>query len=116
MNLPSWVWPVAAIAFVLLLKRVFGAARAPAGVVQEKLKSGAVVLDVRSAGEFRGGAYPGAKNIPLQELSRRMGELPPNKPIVVYCASGARSGMAARMLAKAGRDVVNAGGLGQMPA
>lgn len=115
MSLPSWVWVVAAIAVVLLLKRVLGVGRAPLAVVQEKLKAGAVVLDVRSAGEFRGGAYPGARNIPLQELSGRMGELPQNKPIVVYCASGARSGMAARLLARAGRDVVNGGGLVQMP-
>jgi rhodanese-related sulfurtransferase len=56
-------------------------------------------------------------NIPVQDLARRMGELEKVRPVVLYCASGARSGMAARMLKQAGfAKVVNAGGLDDMPA
>jgi len=72
---------------------------------------------VRSPDEFRDGAYAGAVNIPLQDLGRRLAEIPKDKAVVLYCASGARSGMAARVLKQAGyADVVNAGGLGDMPS
>ena len=84
-------------------------------VVKQKLEAGATVLDVRTPQEFRGGAYPGARNIPVQELQARIAEVPKGKPVVVYCASGMRSASAARVLAQAGFDVVNAGGLVQMP-
>ena len=85
--------------------------------IKEKITSGARIIDVRSPGEFRDGAYPGAVNIPLATLPARMMELEPKeKSIVVYCASGARSGQAARILKQAGfSDVVNAGGLADMP-
>jgi len=74
------------------------------------------VVDVRSPEEFRDGAYAGAVNIPLQELGRRVAEIPKDKPVVLYCASGGRSGMAARVLKQAGyAEVFNAGGLGDMP-
>ncbi len=89
----------------------------PTMTIKEKIKAGARVIDVRSPGEFRDGAYPGAVNIPLATLPARMMELEPkDKPIVLYCASGARSGQAARILKQAGfADVVNAGGLDDMP-
>ena len=84
--------------------------------IRERIAAGATVVDVRSPGEFSGGAYPGAINIPLPELAGRMGEIPKPQPVVLYCASGTRSGVAAMMLKRAGyADVVNAGGLGDMP-
>jgi rhodanese-related sulfurtransferase len=84
--------------------------------VLDRIKAGAVVVDVRSPEEFADGAYPGALNIPVQDLGRRAGELPKERPVVLYCASGARSALAARMLRSNGwRDVINAGGLGDMP-
>jgi rhodanese-related sulfurtransferase len=65
--------------------------------------SGARVVDVRSAGEFASGHVPGAINIPYDELPGRASEIgPPSTPVVVYCASGSRSGVAARKLGKAG--------------
>jgi rhodanese-related sulfurtransferase len=92
-----------------------GGKRVSTDVVKQKLEAGATVLDVRTPQEFRGGAYPGAKNIPVQELASRLEEVPKGKPVVVYCASGMRSASAARVLAQAGFDVVNAGGLAHMP-
>jgi len=53
-----------------------------------------VLLDVRSAAEFRSGHLPAALNIPHTELRQRLGEIPPDRPLLVYCASGFRSYLA----------------------
>jgi rhodanese-related sulfurtransferase/predicted transcriptional regulator len=54
--------------------------------VLERAKKGlVVVLDVRPAEEFSAGHLPGAVNIPIQELARRLKELPQRKEIVAYC-------------------------------
>jgi len=90
--------------------------KAPSAVVKEKLSAGAKIIDVRSPGEFAAGSYPKAKNIPLDKLESRIGELPRDRPIVLFCASGARSAQAVRLLKSAGyADVVSAGGLADMP-
>lgn len=103
------------VAAVYLTLRRLGNRKAPRALVGEKLTEGAVVVDVRTRGEFASGAYPKAKNIPLDTLSARLGELPKGKPIVLYCASGARASQAARILSRAGfADVVNAGGLADL--
>jgi phage shock protein E len=101
---------------VLLLVRYLMTRHAPTAIVAAKLEAGATVVDVRTETEFRRGAYPGAMNVPLGELSSGLARIPKGRPVVVYCASGARSAMAARILRRAGyADVSNAGGLGQMP-
>src|SRR5690606_2154247 len=56
------------------------------------------LVDVRNPGEFALGAVPGAVNIPVGQLPRRLGELDPNAPTVVYCAGGYRSSVAASLL------------------
>ncbi len=86
-------------------------------IIREKIAAGARVVDVRSPAEFRDGAYPGAIIIPLPLLPARMNELEPKTaPIVLYCASGARSGQGMSILRQAGfTDVINAGGLDDMP-
>ncbi len=113
----SWILGAIVLVMALLIMRqLLGGGKMPATTVLEKIKSGAKIVDVRSPEEFRDGAYPGAVNIPLPDLGQRMNEIPKDKPVVVYCLSGARSGAAARMLKKAGyTDVINAGGLGDMP-
>jgi phage shock protein E len=85
--------------------------------VKDKIAAGARVVDVRTVAEFKDGSYPGALNIPLMLLPTRMKELEPrDTPIVLFCASGARSGQGARLLKQAGfTDVTNAGGLDDMP-
>ena len=60
------------------------------------------VLDVRQPGEFAAGRVPGARLIPLGELSHRLAELPRDREIAVVCRSGGRSGVATEQLAKAG--------------
>ncbi|GAB1484630.1 hypothetical protein MASR2M78_34480 [Treponema sp.] len=75
------------------------------------------IVDVRTEDEYMDGAYPKAINIPVGALQSRMKELEPkNKGVVVYCASGSRSALAAKVLKASGWDnVINAGGLDDMP-
>jgi phage shock protein E len=88
-----------------------------AGIV-EKIKAGALIVDVRTLEEFSEEAYPNAINIPVDQMQTRLEEFgDKSKSVIVYCASGARSAYAARILKAAGyMDVVNAGGLYDMPA
>lgn len=112
----TWILVLVAILALFALKRLMGGKRMPSTAVKDMISAGAQILDVRSPAEFRSGAYPGAKNIPVQELGNRLNELNPDKPLVIYCASGGRSGMAASLLKQAGfKEVVNAGGLMHMP-
>ena len=68
--------------------------------------TGDVVLDVRRTDEYDGGHVAGAVNIPLHELLGRMAEIPAGT-VWVHCATGYRSGVAASLLQRAGRDVVH---------
>lgn len=74
------------------------------------------VVDVRETGEFAGGHFAGAVNIPLGIIPLRLDEFKAmNGPIVVYCRSGNRSGMAMNLLKQAGlSEVYNGGGLQDM--
>lgn len=84
--------------------------RATKARLPELLRRGAVVVDVRGPDEYAAGARPGSLNIPLGDLERRAGELDASKPVIVCCASGTRSAMAAGILARRGfKEVVNAG-------
>ncbi len=75
-----------------------------------------VIVDVRSPWEFDTGHITGAKNIPLEEVIYKAKELKAlNKPIVLYCRSGNRSGMAVNILKQNGLvQVYNGGGIGDM--
>lgn len=83
----------------------------------EMIKGGAKIVDVRTAEEFNDEHYPKALNIPVDEVQERIDEFGDKaKPVVVYCATGSRSAYAARVLRSAGySDVINAGGLYDMP-
>jgi phage shock protein E len=66
---------------------------------RQLVAAGAVLLDVRTPEEFRQGHPEQALNIPVQELPQRLSEVgAPGTKVVVYCASGGRSAMAAQML------------------
>jgi rhodanese-related sulfurtransferase len=73
----------------------------------------AVFVDVRTKPEFNSGHIPGAKNIPLDELMGRLDELNEiNGPLILYCRSGNRSGMALHLLLEAGwANLYNGGGI-----
>ena len=101
-------WPFLALG-VWLGYRMWNSKRVIARLPELK-KSGATLVDVRSAGEFASGNAPGTINIPLQELGSRLSEIPKLSPVVLCCASGTRSGMAKMLLMKNGyKDVHNIG-------
>lgn len=74
-------------------------------------KAGALLLDVRTAAEFQSGHLKGAVNVPLDKLGKRPRDLPgKERPLVVYCRSGARSAAAVQQLKALGYEtVVNLG-------
>jgi hydroxyacylglutathione hydrolase len=66
------------------------------------LQMGALPLDVREPDELERGSVVGAVSVPLGDLPRSTGSLPPRRPLVAYCASGLRSTTAASILERAG--------------
>jgi len=80
-----------------------------AGKFLDEVRLGSrTLLDVRQDFEYAEGHLPGARHIPLPELSERLGELDKNLPILVYCHGGMRSLAAANMLAGQGfREIMS---------
>jgi rhodanese-related sulfurtransferase len=60
------------------------------------------LVDVRSASEFARGSIKGAVNIPVDELRARIGEIPHDRPVVLFCAVGQRGYVAQRILTGSG--------------
>lgn len=108
----AWLWLLPLlliIAFVLFLRR--GAVTS--AEAHAMVEAGALLVDVRTPGEFAAGHLPGAVNVPLNELQRRVDALgPKEQPKVVYCASGTRSALARSMLK--GRGFTQVWNLGAM--
>lgn len=69
-----------------------------------------LLVDVRTPQEYAGGHIPGAVNIPVDELRSRLGELPGDREVAVYCQVGQRGYLATRILAQAGFKVANISG------
>ena len=81
------------------------------------LKSGSLLIDTRTAGEFSRGHIEGAINIPHNSIAEKIETQSPDKSksIIVYCHSGARSSMAKKALIQTGyTNVINAGSLHRM--
>lgn len=103
-----WVGLAAGSGLMLLLPMLRGVSGAkevsPAEAVLLINRENALVLDVREENEFAAGHIPAAKNIPLAKLIERAGEIRKyqQKPIVVNCQAGVRSGNACGQLQKAG--------------
>ncbi|TXF86652.1 rhodanese-like domain-containing protein [Neolewinella aurantiaca] len=90
-----------------LFKSIFGAPGVELNA--EDLRNGTIV-DVRTAGEYQNGHVAGSLNIPLQLLDRKLLKLRQlDAPIIACCASGSRSGMAARQLNELGIETINGG-------
>ena len=88
------------------IKKLFG----PKVDLSQKMREGAVILDVRSPGEYAGGHAKGSKNIPLGNIGAKVDTIKKwNKPVITCCASGMRSGSAASILKKNGVDAYNGG-------
>ena len=81
------------------------------GNIAEMKEKNAIVIDVRTPGEFSGGHVKGSKNYPLGSISGKVEEIKKlNRPVIFCCASGMRSGQAASMFKRAGVDCMNGGG------
>lgn len=77
---------------------------------KELVSNGAIIVDVRTSGEFKAGHIPGSKNFPLDNIRTKVADLKKlNKPVITVCRSGARSGMAKGILKSAGIEVYNGG-------
>ncbi len=109
----SLFWIVPLILAVWFFKSRSGAKTQEAKMAAE---NGALVVDVRTPQEFSGRHYAGALNIPVDQVQARISEFgDKNSPIVVYCQSGGRSGMAKQILEAAGfTRVTNGGGVADM--
>lgn len=64
----------------------------------QKLSSGELILDVRTAGEFAAGHIPKAKNIPVDQVMKHVTELMQYKTLYIYCRSGGRADTAWNIL------------------
>lgn len=108
----EWILPlivVAAIVAFLYLKLNGGVSTEDA---RRHLREGALLVDVRTPGEFAAGSVKGAINVPLSELPSAMTNHCPdkNRVLLLHCQSGGRSGVAAVKLRSAGyTQVFNVG-------
>lgn len=92
-----------------ILKNFLGMSQGP--TAKELLAEGALIVDVRSPGEFAGGHVPGALNIPLDRLASGISRIASqDQAIVTCCASGMRSASAAALLRSEGYSKVANGG------
>jgi glyoxylase-like metal-dependent hydrolase (beta-lactamase superfamily II) len=82
-------------------------------VAAARLRDGAVLIDVRAPGERAKSRIAGSLAIPLTQLEKRIGEVPRDRHLIVHCAGGYRSSVAASVLAAHGLDDVSelAGGI-----
>jgi len=72
----------------------------------KKLKKNAFFVDVRTEREFGSGHIPGARNIPLNQLGKRIAEIPKEARVIVVCQSGSRSAKGTMKLLKSGYSQV----------
>lgn len=92
------------------LKKMFGIETTPAANYREMVANGALIVDVRTPGEYKSGHIKGSVNIPLDSIgSQATSLLKKGVPVITCCRSGARSGMAVGILRNAGIEAVNGG-------
>ncbi len=88
------------------LSKLFG----PKTDFSQLIKDGAIIIDVRTAGEFAEGHIKGSKNISVDKIQSSLAIIKKfNKPVITCCRSGARSAMAVKFLKSAGIDAYNGG-------
>jgi rhodanese-related sulfurtransferase len=96
------------LAVFLVMLAVTGVLAGPGDVTSREAKTliekdrTVFVLDVRTPQETSQGRVPGAVLMPVNEVERRVSEIPKNRPVIVYCAVGSRSRHAANFLSRRG--------------
>lgn len=94
-----------ALVLMFIMSRV---GRTSSTEARQLVEGGARLLDVRTPAEFASGHLPGALNVPVAELERRISEVgAKDRPVVVYCRSGSRSRWATSLLKQAGFQAVH---------
>jgi rhodanese-related sulfurtransferase len=89
-----------------IIKKLFG----PSTDFKALQQNGAVIIDVRTAGEFNSGHIKGAVNIPVDNIRLKINDIKKKgKPVITCCASGMRSGSATSILKQAGVEAYNGG-------
>ena len=89
---------------------LFGFGKKRKQQIAEFLEKGALIVDVRSQSEFSGSNIQGSINVPLESVQHKISKLKKlNKPMILVCVSGRRSGIAANMLKPQGIDCMNGG-------
>jgi len=90
------------------IKKILGIG--PKVIYSELVANGAIIVDVRTRGEFQSGHIKGSINIPLDSLRNNLTKIKKNKPVITCCASGARSASAKILLKSSGYAEVYNGG------
>lgn len=98
--------------FFMLLK-MFRTNQVAKNKIRKMDKKNLFLVDVRQPDEFRGGNVKESVNIPLGEITKRIGEFKNKENIVVFCRSGNRSAQAAAILKQNGISNVTNGGTWQ---
>jgi phage shock protein E len=113
---------LAALTAALALAAAPAASLPPPGLVdgataQALVKAGVAVVDVRTPAEYAGGHIEGAKLLPFDQIEARAGELgAKDRPILLYCRTGRRTGVARAALLRLGFTAVyDLQGLGNWP-
>lgn len=91
-----------------MIKKLLG--MGPAVDYKQLMAEGAVIVDVRTKGEYQGGHIKGSVNIPLDTLGGQLKKIDKNKPVITCCASGMRSASAKGLLQSKGYSRVYNGG------
>jgi rhodanese-related sulfurtransferase len=102
----KWLIIALAIPILFLLLRSRATADGAIGPAESadwiKERKDLQLIDVRTEGEYTDGHLAGAKLIPVQDIRKRMSEIDKNKPVLLYCRSGNRSGTALKALIENG--------------
>jgi phage shock protein E len=112
----NWTTIIIVIAIVAVIWIVKSAGQISVSNARELLQKGALVVDVRSPGEFSAGHLSKAVNLPMDRLETDLAEMVPdrNHPILLHCMSGTRSEMAKLKLKGLGyTQVFNLGSYGR---
>ncbi|MEQ8324791.1 MAG: rhodanese-like domain-containing protein [Vicingaceae bacterium] len=89
---------------------IFGVKSKKQEKIASFLENNALIVDVRSKGEFNSGHAPFSVNVPLDSVKHKVAKLKSTKrPLILVCRSGARSGAAATLLSSEGIECVNGG-------
>lgn len=102
----NWTFAVAiaVVIIVFLLRRGGGGGLATPAEVAALLPQHPQIIDVRTPGEYRDGHLANARNLPLADLGQAIGRHAPDRaqPLLLYCASGARSAAGKKTLEQLG--------------